>query len=47
VATALDDALDARGALLAVWTVEDCAVPPAMMQIGSDDETFALPLANP
>lgn len=46
VATALDDALDARGALLAVWTVGDCAAPPDMVDIGSDDETLSLPLAE-
>jgi transcriptional regulator with XRE-family HTH domain/tetratricopeptide (TPR) repeat protein len=46
VATALDDALDARGELLAVWTVGDCAAPPAMMGVGSDDETLSLPLAE-
>jgi transcriptional regulator with XRE-family HTH domain/tetratricopeptide (TPR) repeat protein len=46
VAMALDDALDAWGALLAVWTVGDCAAPPTMVESGSDDETLALPLAE-
>jgi transcriptional regulator with XRE-family HTH domain/tetratricopeptide (TPR) repeat protein len=43
VATALDDALDARGALLAAWTVGDCAAPPAAVETGPDDETLTLP----
>lgn len=46
VATALDDALDARGALLAAWTVGDCAAPPAAVKTGPDDETLTLPLAE-
>ncbi|MGH3981351.1 MAG: helix-turn-helix domain-containing protein [Pseudonocardiaceae bacterium] len=43
VAAALDDALDARGALLAIWTAGDNAVPPAGVKTGSD-ETLPLPL---
>ncbi|MGH3812044.1 MAG: helix-turn-helix domain-containing protein [Pseudonocardiaceae bacterium] len=47
VATALDDALDARGALLGVWTAGDCTnSPPAVAQTGSDHETLSLPLAE-
>ncbi|MGH4002726.1 MAG: helix-turn-helix domain-containing protein [Pseudonocardiaceae bacterium] len=47
VATALDDALDARGELLATWTAGDCArYPPAVVQTGSDDEGLSLPLAE-
>ncbi|MGH3548957.1 MAG: helix-turn-helix domain-containing protein, partial [Pseudonocardiaceae bacterium] len=46
VAMALDDALDARGALLAVWTVGDFAAPPVMAETGSDDDTLSLPLAE-
>ncbi len=45
VTTALDDALDARGALLAAWTVGDCAAPPTVVETGSDDEVLSLPLA--
>jgi tetratricopeptide (TPR) repeat protein len=46
VATALDDALDARGALLAAWTLADCAASPAAVETGPDDETLTLPLAE-
>ncbi len=46
VTTALDDALDARGALLAAWTVGDCAAPPTVVETGSDDEVLSLPLAE-
>lgn len=44
VATALDDALDARGALLAAWTAADSAVPMATVTTGSDDEALTVPL---
>ncbi len=44
VAAALDDALDARGVLLAAWTAGDrAAVPTVAVEVGSDDETLALP----
>jgi transcriptional regulator with XRE-family HTH domain/tetratricopeptide (TPR) repeat protein len=46
VATALDDALDARGALLVAWTIGDCAALPAVVETRSDDETLTLPLAE-
>ncbi|MFN2478263.1 MAG: helix-turn-helix domain-containing protein [Pseudonocardiaceae bacterium] len=45
VTSALDDALDARGALLAVWTAGSYATP-AVVESGSDDEALALPLAE-
>jgi hypothetical protein len=41
---ALDDALDARGALLAAWTAGDRAAPPVVAQTGSDDEALTLPV---
>jgi transcriptional regulator with XRE-family HTH domain len=43
VAAALDEALDARGVLLAAWTAGDRAVVPVAVEVGSDDETLALP----
>lgn len=46
VATALDDALDARGALLVAWTVGDCAAPSAVVEAGSDNEALTMPLAE-
>lgn len=46
VAMALDDALDTRGALLAVWAVGNRAALPAVVEVGSDDETLSLPLAE-
>jgi tetratricopeptide (TPR) repeat protein len=46
VAIALDDALDARGALLIAWTIGDCAALPAEVETGADDETLTLPLAE-
>jgi transcriptional regulator with XRE-family HTH domain len=46
VATALDDALDACGALLAAWTVGDCAAQRAAVETGSENETLTLPLAE-
>jgi hypothetical protein len=46
VAIALDDALDAKGALLAAWTTGNCASPPAPMIRSVDDETLTLPLAE-
>lgn len=44
--TALDDALDARGTLLAAWTVADHVVNPAVAETGSDDEPLILPLSD-
>lgn len=45
VAAALDDALDARGTLLAAWTSGHRATPPVVVEAGSeDDETLTLPL---
>jgi transcriptional regulator with XRE-family HTH domain len=45
VAAALDDALDARGTLLAAWTAGDRATPPVMVEPGSEnEETLTLPL---
>lgn len=44
VAAALDEALDARGALLVAWTAADLATVPVAVEAGSDDETFTLPL---
>ena len=45
VAAALDDALDARGTLLAAWTAGDRATPPVAVEAGpEDDETLTLPL---
>ncbi|MGH3768612.1 MAG: helix-turn-helix domain-containing protein [Pseudonocardiaceae bacterium] len=46
VATALDDALDARGALLATWTAADCMAPPARPKTAPVGETLTLPLAD-
>lgn len=43
VAAALDDALDARGVLLAAWTAGDRAAVPVAVEVGSDDETLTLP----
>ncbi|HEV7451345.1 MAG TPA: helix-turn-helix transcriptional regulator [Pseudonocardiaceae bacterium] len=44
VASALDDALDARGSLLAAWTPADSAAPLATETPGSDGEALTLPL---
>ncbi|MGH3821254.1 MAG: helix-turn-helix domain-containing protein [Pseudonocardiaceae bacterium] len=44
VVVALDDALDARGTLLAAWTAGDRATPPVAVEVGSDDDTLTLPL---
>lgn len=45
VAAALDDALDARGALLGTWTAGDCASSPAAsVDTGAADEMLTLPL---
>ncbi len=44
VAIALDDALDARGVLLAAWTAGKAEAPPAAEATGSDDEMLTLPL---
>src|SRR5581483_3896504 len=45
VAAALDDALDARGTLLAAWTGGHRATPPVVAEAGSeDDDTLTLPL---
>ncbi len=44
VVTVLDDALDARGALLVAWTTADNAASTAVAETGSDDEALTLPL---
>jgi transcriptional regulator with XRE-family HTH domain len=44
VVTALDDALDARGALLTAWAAGDCTAAPSEVDIGSEDDTLRLPL---
>lgn len=46
VAIALDDALDARGTLLTVWTLGACADAPAVVRAESEDKTLSLPLAE-
>jgi transcriptional regulator with XRE-family HTH domain len=43
VAAALDEALDARGALLVAWTAGDRAASIVAVESGSDDETLTLP----
>jgi transcriptional regulator with XRE-family HTH domain len=40
VAAALDDALDARGMLLAAWTAADRAAVHVAVEAGSEDETL-------